>query len=278
MAWITEKIPWEGTHLAARLYQASGPLVFFLHGNSSCGQVFDQQASALVEAGFGVLVMDLPGHGESGSAACPEEQYSFPGYARAAAAVLDSFGVNAVTLVGWSLGGHVVLELMGRDARVQSAMILGTPPIAPGPNVIGEAFMPSDGMSLAGKEVFSEEDAKLYGSLMLGGEEMLSANLLSAVRRTDGRARKYMLMNGLGGVGLDERALVESDRRPVAVLHGRRDPFVSLSYLQGISYRNAWKGRVVVLDDVGHAPHWQAPEEFNTLLLAWLNEIFCVTH
>ena len=97
--------------------------------------------------------------------------------------------------------------------------------------------------------------------------------LLRNMRRTDGDARFWMLKNGLAGKGIDERRLVETDPRPLAVIHGVRDPLVDLAYLQSISYRNLWRGTVQVIEEAGHAPFWEKPEIFNALLSCFLAEI-----
>jgi len=72
---------------------------------------------------------------------------------------------------------------------------------------------------------------------------------------------------------LDEWDLAERDVRPLAVLHGDKDPFINLAYLRKPAYRNLWRGAVQVLEGVGHAAHWQAPDQFNELLLSFLQEV-----
>jgi pimeloyl-ACP methyl ester carboxylesterase len=251
-------------------YLGRRPPVLLIHGNSACKEIFAAQIACLREQGYGVLAIDLPGHGASQNAKSPSATYSFPGYAGVVSEILDFFAIKTVHVVGWSLGGHIGLELMGRDARVASLLIVGTPAAKNQMESLAEAFLPSATMNYAGQRVFSPEDAIAYGEACLGGPEFLTPALLKTVERTDGDARFWMVQNAMNGLGLDAWDLVERDSRPLAVLHGDKDPFINLFYLQKPAYRNLWRGAVQVLPEIGHAAHWQAPAQFNGLLLSFL--------
>lgn len=254
------------------LYYA-GPLppVVLIHGNSASKEIFAHQIPLLRQLGHGVLAIDLPGHGASADADEPAAVYSFPGYAGIVSEVFDHFGLSQVHVVGWSLGGHIGLELMGRDSRVASLLIVGTPAAKSRIEDFSEAFHPSPLMDHAGQRDFSLEDARAYGEAIVGGREYLTPELLENVRRTDGNARFWMVQNALNGTGLDAWDLVERDARPLAVLHGEADPFINLAYLRRPAYRNLWRGEIQVIPGAGHAPHWQTPGPFNDLLLAFLS-------
>jgi pimeloyl-ACP methyl ester carboxylesterase len=146
---------------------------------------------------------------------------------------------------------------------------VGTPPVSLGEMALA-AFFSSEDMDLAGKAEFSEADALNYGTAMLGGREFLIPELLRAIRRTDGNARKFMYANALKGVGSDERRTVARSPKAVCVVHGEREPFVRLDYLASLTYRALWRKRIFVIPGAGHAPHWQQPERFNEILLDFL--------
>ncbi len=65
-----------------------------------------------------------------GNAIDPRRTYSVKGYADALLEALASLGVERFAVVGHSLGGHVALEMVARNAAVDGALIFGTPPIA----------------------------------------------------------------------------------------------------------------------------------------------------
>src|ERR1700733_8131439 len=86
--------------------------VLFIHGNSCSKEVFRYQFESPLADEFHLIAIDLPGHGSSSDAFRPDETYSFPGYADAAVEVLELMGIEKFVVVGWSLGGHIALEMM----------------------------------------------------------------------------------------------------------------------------------------------------------------------
>jgi len=258
--------------VAAFVEISDRPPVLLLHGNSSSKEIFSYQITMLRRRGVGIVAPDLPGHGASEDARRPKSTYSFPGYAGVLRDVLDQLALSAVHVVGWSLGGHVGLELLATDRRVRSLLITGTPPIDPGPNVVEQAFLPSAAMSLTGKRNLSRRQVQIYGECLVGGKAYLTSGILRTLRRTDGGARYWMARNGLSGIGTNEVQTVRTNACPLAVIHGRRDAFVNRDYLDSVHYRALWRNRVQVVD-AGHAPHWQRPRLFNRLLISFLEEV-----
>lgn len=82
------------------------PVMMHLHGFGLSGQYLLPTAEALAGE-FHILVPDLPGFGRSGNAI---EPLTIPELAHAAAAFLDTQGIEKVTLVGNSMGCPVIVE------------------------------------------------------------------------------------------------------------------------------------------------------------------------
>jgi pimeloyl-ACP methyl ester carboxylesterase len=260
-----------GIDISAIVEPGRGHPMLFLHGNSSTKAVWANQVSAVKRHGHAVLAPDLPGHGDSENSPTPAATYSLPGYAAVVRRLIDRLRWASVDVVGWSLGGHIGLELLATDRRIRSLLIVGTPPARPSAEAIQQAFHPSDDMLLAGKPDFTDADAMAYGSAMMGGPEYLDPHLLGCIRRTDGNARRYLFASAVAGVGSDQRESVETIDKPLCVVHGELEPFVRLDYLQSIGYRALWHNRIHVISGAGHAPHWQSPAEFNSILLNFLD-------
>jgi pimeloyl-ACP methyl ester carboxylesterase len=246
--------------------------VLLIHGNSSCKEIFKNQIDVLRKLGHTILAPDLPGHGESADSPTPRSTYSFPGYVDILTGLLDRLEINRCHVIGWSLGGHIGLELWSQDPRIASLTILGTPPIKLSPEGVSRGFVTSSVMNLAGTRIFDELAVVAYGSAMLGHRLDRRTRLARMIARTDGLARFWMLKNGLAGCGVDEIKAVRSCRRPLAIIQGKRDPFVNIDYLHGLTYRNLWQQRPVLMD-AGHAPHWERPRIFNRHLSRFLKEV-----
>jgi pimeloyl-ACP methyl ester carboxylesterase len=246
--------------------------VLLVHGNSSCKEIFKNQIDALRKLGHTILVPDLPGHGESANSRTPRSTYSFPGYADILTGLLDRLELDRCHVVGWSLGGHIGLELWHRDPRIASLTISGTPPIKLSPEGVSHGFVASPVMDLAGTRDFDQHAVVAYGSAMLGHRLDRRTRLARMIARTDGRARYWMVKNGLAGCGVDQVKEVQQCRRPLAIIQGRLDRFVNIDYLEGLTYRNLWQHRPVLMN-AGHAPHWEQPRVFNRYLSRFLEQV-----
>jgi len=244
--------------------------VVFLHGNSSTKSIWAKQLPVLSRQGYPVLALDLPGHGASQNSPAPERTYSFPGYAVVVSGIFDQLGWRSVDLVGWSLGGHIGLQLLATEQRINSVLIVGTPPVPLCAESLQAAFWPSGALGLTGKDEFTNGEALTYATAMMGGPAQLTPELLRAVKRADGKARRMLFDSALRGLGVDQKETVESIDKPLCVVHGEREPFVRLDYLRSLQYRALWGGRIFVVKGAGHAPQWQRPAIFNRILMNFL--------
>jgi pimeloyl-ACP methyl ester carboxylesterase len=266
-AWRVERLTVSGIDISAIVEPGRGHPIVFLHGNSSTKAVWAHQIAVAIRQGRAVLAPDLPGHGESEDSRHPETTYSLPGYAAVISGLIDRTQWTSVDVVGWSLGGHVGLELFATDPRIRSLLIVGTPPGRPSAEAMEQAFHASADMQLAAKPDFTDADALAYATAMMGGREHLTDELLACARRTDGNARAYLFASAYAGIGSDQRHTVETLDKPLCVVHGAREPFVRLEYLCSLGYRALWNNRIQVIGEAGHAPHWECPAEFNNILL-----------
>lgn len=173
-------------------------------------------------------------------------------------------------MVGWSLGGHIGLQLLATERRINSLLIVGTPPVPLCAESLQAAFWPSGALGLTGKDEFTSSEAVTYATAMMGGPAQLTPELLRAVKRTDSKARRMLFDSALRGLGVDQKETVESSDKPVCVVHGEREPFVRLDYLRSLRYRSLWGGRIFVVKGAGHAPQWQRPAIFNRILMNFL--------
>ena len=248
-----------------------GPLVVFLHGNSSCKEIFEKQFTPELTAKYCLVACDLPGHGQSDDAPMPESGYTIKGFAQVLIEALAQLNPRQIILVGWSLGGHIALEMLGRWPDVTAVWITGTPPIDGGMEDMIAAFRPSEHMELTFKPDFTAAEAEAYTRATLGETVALEAWMSEAAQRADGRFRPVIQSSALGGVNMDERRIVRETEKPVAVVVGEHEPFVNNGFLQELSYGHLWEDKVHVLPGLAHMPFWEAPEAVNSLLESFLD-------
>ena len=100
--------------LAVEESGGGGLPLLLIHGNSFCRGVFRHQMQLALAAGWRLIAFDLPGHGESSDAPDPVRSYTRPGLADAAVELLGRLGVAEAAVFGWSLGGHIGIEMIPR--------------------------------------------------------------------------------------------------------------------------------------------------------------------
>ncbi len=95
----------------------------FIHGAQNDHSVWVLQTRYFAHHGFGVLAVDLPGHGRSKGAPLT----SVEAMADWLLALLDAAGVKQATLIGHSMGSLIALETAFRaPQRVARLALVGT--------------------------------------------------------------------------------------------------------------------------------------------------------
>lgn len=263
-----------GATLAVSESGSDGPPVLLIHGNSSCKEVFRNQMQGELGRRHRMIAFDLPGHGASSDAREPETVYTIPGYAALAVELMEErLGLERYAVFGWSLGGHIGIDMLSRSDRIAGLMISGTPPAGKHPGALDEAFLPSEHMGLAGKREFTDAEADAYARATAGENAPYEDFLGAAVRRTDGRARETMIAAFAAGMGESQQKIVGENATPLAIVNGAEEPFANNAFTQAQSYANLWEGKVHLLPGLGHAPFWEAPEVFDPYLERFLGEV-----
>jgi pimeloyl-ACP methyl ester carboxylesterase len=111
--------------LAVEESAQGGIPVLLIHGNSSCRAVFRHQMQGRLAENHRLIAFDLPGHGQSSNAPDPTWSYTRPGFADAAVELLEKLGVTEAIVFGWSLGGHIGIEMVPRFSGMRGLMITG---------------------------------------------------------------------------------------------------------------------------------------------------------
>src|SRR5271166_5735529 len=210
----THKIDAANGAIAFRESGGKGPAAVLIHGNSSSSRVFCRQIDGPLGQRFRLVAVDLPGHGSSDDARDPSA-YSLPGHARAVRAVVDALQLGGAVFAGWSLGGHVALEMAPELTDARGFMIFGTPPLAFRADM-SKAFLPNPAMGFTFSEHIDREQAADYvRSFFKPGFADVAPFFLEDAMRTDGRARSNLGASIVPGGARDEVAVVRDLRVPV---------------------------------------------------------------
>jgi pimeloyl-ACP methyl ester carboxylesterase len=261
------------THRTARWrweeHGKGGTPVLLIHGNSSCRDVFQHQLHAQLAENYRFIAFDLPGHGQSSDAPDPARTYTRPGLAEAAVELLEKLRITQVVVLGWSLGGHIGIEMMHLFPGLLGLMITGAPPVSR--SNIAEGFHAPPAMGAAGKSVLSIAEIEAFVQAIFG--DSAQPFFHDAVTRADARFRKTLFEAARTGAGVDQRLVVESGPALLAVVNGGADNIVNLDYFDTIVYANLWEGKCHRLRGLGHAPFWQGPRSFNPIFARFLRDV-----
>ncbi len=246
--------------------------LLMLHGSGMSRHAFDRQLNSALASRHRLIAIDLPGHGDSSDAADPATGYSITGLAACAAAAMSELGIARCAVFGWSLGGHLAIEMMAANPElVAGIMVTGAPPIGRGPIAMLRGFQARWDMLLASKQTFSRRDAERYARLCFGNEP--PQGIIETILRSDGRMRATVMRSMMRGDGADQRQTVETALVPVAIVNGSSDPITRASYLAGLDPAALWEGKTHTIAGAGHAPFWETPNVFNGLLHRFMEHV-----
>ena len=184
----TRRIDAPNGEIAVPESDGRGPPVVLIHGNSLSSRAFSRQLGGPLGRRLRLVEVDSPGHGESDDAKDPGA-YSLPGRARAVRRAVDALGLGEACFVGWSLGGHVALEMAPDLDNAHGIVIFGAPPIASGES-LQKAFLPNPAMQFTFQESLDRAEVSAYvAAFFRPGFAEIPPTFLEDVMRTDGRAR-----------------------------------------------------------------------------------------
>ena len=112
-------------YTGGKAFDPALPTAVFIHGGQNDHSVWILQTRYFAHHGFGVLAVDLPGHGRSqGPALTTIEDLS-----DWLSCVLDAAGVSKAVLIGHSMGSLIALESAGRtekSGRIAGIALVGS--------------------------------------------------------------------------------------------------------------------------------------------------------
>jgi pimeloyl-ACP methyl ester carboxylesterase len=249
--------------------EGAGPPVVLCHGNSCSSRCFRFQLEGRLGRRFRLIAIDLPGHGDSAPARTPRASYTLPGYAEALVEVARQTQATRAAFVGWSLGGHVVMEAMPRLTDASGFLLFGAPPIASNADM-ARAFSADPALQAVFREDSTDQEVAALVSLFFKPGRAVPASFVEDFRRTDKRARSSLAASLARGEFADEVRIVAGLAQPLAVLHGSFEACMQRPYVDQVPMPTLWRGAIQEVPDAGHTPQWEAPARFDELLEAFV--------
>ena len=248
----------------------SGPALVFVHGFLFDKRMWLPQIEYFVSIGCRVICVDMVGFGES-AVACG--LIDMAAQSRAVLAVLDDRGIVAPVLIGYSMGGQVVLDLLDRHpGRVRAAVFsdtfAGLDTAAAGAARLALADrLESEGVRDYAEEflprVLSERTVRERPAVAAHAREMMiAAHPNTAAAALRGRAARPDYTETARGLDI-----------PTLVLAGAEDAF-DRGVLAAELADLIPDARLAIIPEAGHTPSMETPAAFDAVVRELLQRIF----
>ena len=242
-----------------------GRVVCLVHSLGADTGMWREQMLPLLNAGFTVLRLDLPGHGGS---AARTGAYSMAGLAQDVVAVLDAARIQRVDYVGLSLGGMVGQALaLAAPERLRSLMICDAlPQSLPNAEAIWGPRIRAARAAHSCEPIAQATLERWLTPAYLQAHPARAAEILATIAAThaDGYAGCAEAISAFDHVPHLPRIAL-----PVAVVCGEHDHAVPPAEGQRIAAL-VQDGRFHLVPGAMHLPNVECAAFFNALLLDWL--------
>lgn len=246
-------------------YPNNKPVVLFLHGLGTNSTSWTPQVSALADAGYRLIIPDIPGFGESPNLA---KGWRLKNVSDALASHLDGLDIRSVVVVGLSMGGVIAQQFaIDRPNRVERLLLASTFPSLAPDNLsqaiyLGKRFVinyfrgKNRQAGLVADRIFPGADQKELRDTL---EQQILAADPEAYRAATIELARFRLGTKLKDFG-----------KPVLVIAGERDSTVSVD--RQLSFKKYFPScQTLVVQNAGHGVNIDQPEIFNQALLQFLN-------
>jgi len=250
----------------------SGEPVVLVHGFAETTYSWHENVPTLREAGFRLIMVDQPGHGQSGVPGGPHA-LTLENQAGAIVELTEHLGLRKFNIIGHSTGGSIALFIMiNHPGRVQQAVVIDPvcfkPPAVqllkiPGmeflANVFGGRWSIRTGLEDAYYDGYRVDDA-----------------LVDEYSRPLARPEYYRTLISLEKQFYSPgfQKMTESYGRiqaPVLIIWGKEDTWLPRE--QGTMLHGQMESSALqVIEDCGHIPHQECPEKVNPLMVMFFHQ------
>ncbi len=250
-----------------------GPVVLLVHGLGTSSVTWGHNIEPLAAAGYTVLALDLPGHGDSDK---PRSlTYGPEAGARLIHDFLNALSVDRVSLVGSSAGGLIAsLFALDHPLRVDRLMLVASGGL--GRDVSWALRIVS--VPLLGELIYQPRLMRLLGvgNRLFYRPPTLPDGFRPESSRSDPESRRVTIQairSCITLFGQKKRCQIldrlEGLAAPIMTVWGTEDRYIPVSHAHLIG-RALPRAEVRTIPECGHWPHMEKPAEFNALLIQFL--------
>jgi pimeloyl-ACP methyl ester carboxylesterase len=274
------------------MHGGRGSPVVFIHGLGSSGYMEWRFTLEPTAERHRVYAPDLPGYGRTEK---PRTRYTIPYFARFVERYIEDLGLRSVVLVGASLGGRIALEVALEQPRLVRKLVLvntlglGLPQIRMAHMAYGLVTIPRvgevvmrftrDALSWASPKMIRRVAGRYAGAssdLERSMDDVYLGNLREMYAGDDfhnaylSTVRSLINPRALFGGNHDVTARLNEIKVPLQLIWGADDPLFPVAHAAR-AHALVARSRLAVIAGAGHSPQAERPEEFNRVLLNFID-------
>jgi non-heme chloroperoxidase len=255
-----------------------GKPVILIHGWPLSHRMWEKQIGALVDGGYRVIAYDRRGFGESYK---PWNGFDYDTLAGDLATIIDSLGLDDVSLVGFSMGGGEVARYIGTHgtAKIAKAVLIGS--ITPylkktddNPDGADQAIFQGMLDGLAGdRPEFLYKFCKNFVNWDSDGKELLSQAALNHSWDIAVWANPKATFECLKSVSnTDFREDLKKFDVPTLVIHGDADAIIPFEISGKRVHDMLPDSELLLIEGGAHGLTYTQPDKVNAALLDFLGK------
>lgn len=250
-------------YTGGKVFDAKLPSVIFVHGAQHDHSVWILQSRYLAHHGYGVLALDLPGHGRSAGPALA----SVGELADWVTAVQDAAGVKQAAIVGHSMGSLIALECaaLRRERVAKIALLAIAYPMKVSADLLA-ATRDNEPLAQDMVNIWSHSAYAQYPNCPGPGFWVIGENLRLMQRQKPGVMHvDFLACNAYTGGGQAAAGV----HCPALLLLARRDLMTPLRAARDFA-KSIAGAQTAVIEDSGHNMMAEKPDEVLDTLVAFL--------
>jgi pimeloyl-ACP methyl ester carboxylesterase len=243
----------------------SSEAIVLVHGTGGRADRWLRNVDALAALGHRVYAFDLPGHGFASKGAGLD--CSVPGYRQFLGGFLDTMKIDKATIVGTSLGGHVVASYAcEHPERIRTLVLSGSMGLVP----LG-AEMRARVEAGANNQTYEGVKGKL--ARVIFDPALVTQDFIDEefrINNSAGSKESFVTLGRYIGQKLDDDVVGErlaklTPTLPTLLLWGAEDKTVPLAVGEAAA-RLLPGSRLVVLQSAAHTSYYERADDFNRVV------------
>jgi pimeloyl-ACP methyl ester carboxylesterase len=264
---LQKDIEINGIKLSYKDNDVKGDPIVFLHRSSLCSDSFKNQFAAKEFQKYRLLAPDMPGHGNSKTAAEPDIYYRLEALTQIIVNWIEKINIKNVLFVGHSTGAHILMSAWPQISdRAKGLIIFGAPPFSKDKE-IEDSHYGHPSYALTYKDKLSNEEIESLAKLFVKKDAPVDTVIIDSIKKSDPAMRPILSQSIAELSKLDtESENIKELSQPIAILQGRYDMILKRTYFDRLEIPRLWRKKVQLIDNAGHCPHLENPEQFNQMV------------